>query len=387
MDRPLSTLLLLVVLAIFTGAELDSDVVALLQVGSRINSGLQRSETGQLLSLLEKRHEEQRAILAEQQRRLQEQHMALKEQQEHIVVLKQQRVGTHEMQGRIAKARQHLTTLISIINNHNLVDEKMCRNLDSCDLMGDAGGAGPPGPPGPPGSKGNAGETGPVGALGPPGPHGKTGSAGQPGPTGAKGPTGPPGPAGVPGAQGEQGPPGMKGPQGDSFFTLDASARTVQLTNYNLHIFANNASGTGNVIIGNTHTFTGCTNCFVVGDANEAQGSSNTIAGHQNTVRGTYNAVNGGELNSGDGVVSSIGGGINNKVIDVGSHVSGGDQNQANSRAATINGGFATIAGTYATPEPTQRFATTTTTLFPPLNLSGIQFPTLFPPGSSPWMA
>jgi len=366
-------------------ADTDGDDVALLQVGSSL---AHRSESS-LLHVLRRQVEEQDAILAEQDKHLQEQHTALARNREQILMLKEQQrhVRPKEQQEQIIATRHRLARLVSLLQTKSSVDAALCRRMESCNLLGPAGAAGEAGPLGPPGPSGGPADMGTVGLQGDHGSKGDMGNTGPTGPTGTKGPTGQAGTPGVSGAQGAQGPPGPKGGQGESFFTLDSATQTVQLVDRNLHILAANISDRGSLIVGNSHTFTTCSNCFVAGFDNNAQGISNTIAGSQNIVSGSYNAVNGGQLNSAAGTACSIGGGLHNKVTDVGAHVSGGDENQANTRASTVSGGVATIAGAVAYVPVLQPQTTPAPVNNAPQTYIPVPMPTYFPPGQMPWMA
>lgn len=304
-------------------------------------------DAGQL-ALVHQRLEEENMSLHQQQIRLEEHRADLKAFQNQIEALSLQQATRRQQQDQFAALEDELEGLLSSVSRESLNKVSLCSLATTCAVIGPPGPPGPPGSPGPVGPPGAAGPPGLPGPKGLPGLQGTVGDSGPPGPEGAAGlvgEAGPPGPPGPTGKQGVAGPVGPKGDQGDSFFSLDVPSQTVLLTNLNLQLSADKGSGRGNLVVGNSHTFNGCSNCFVAGYQNTADGDSNSIVGYQNTVKGQFNAINGGELNVADGSASSIGGGIRNKVGSIGAHAGGGDSNEANSKAASVVGGVATVAG------------------------------------------
>jgi hypothetical protein len=114
---------------------------------------------------------------------------------------------------------------------------------------------------------------------------------------------------------------------GDNYFTLDDTGTTLMLAEKNLHIWASATVGGGNLIVGNAHDATHCSNCIVAGFHNHAEGVANVVYGNQNSVSGDFNTCVGGQNNTVGGTACSIGGGLSNLVQSVGAHISGGMQN------------------------------------------------------------
>lgn len=156
---------------------------------------------------------------------------------------------------------------------------------------------------------------------------------------------------GTPGPPGPPGPPqackGEKGVPGDSFFTYDSKTKTVYLKDANLMIAGSADGKTGNLVVGNDHDYSECSNCLLAGHDNKGEGRANVILGSQNKVKGSYNVISGGQDNTIDGgFVSSIAGGFQNKATSEYSHVAGGMQNEAHARASTVSGGVLNIVKT-----------------------------------------
>jgi len=120
---------------------------------------------------------------------------------------------------------------------------------------------------------------------------------------------------------------------------MDRATHTVRLEGYNLHIAGAEDSNRGNLVIGNGHTYSKCTNCLVAGFENEGEGRANAVFGNKNFVSGHFNSVNGGQQNHGGGFASSITGGFQNRVDGEYTHVSGGIQNEAHGKASYVGGG------------------------------------------------
>lgn len=331
---------LLVIQCTFAASSTNLDDTALLQVTSNLQQGssLQRSHVVQL-ALLEERLEMQDLVLAEHKEAMAMQQKALEKQNDMIKTLQKQLLSLLS----VSKAGRTLSSseTLDIIKHCSIPGptgppgpDGKTGPIGSPGPMGPSGppgpSGGPPGPPGPPGIPGKSG-------TGPPGPKGDTGPEGPQGPIGKLGPAGQPGPPGIDGLKGLPGPmgpagpsglAGVAGPPGDSYFEMDPSTSTLFLRHYNLQIAADTQMGTGNLVVGNSHIYSGCTNCFIAGFHNTASGNGQVVLGDSNSISGgAFNSINGGQLNTINGTGSSIGGGLRNTIDAIDAHISGGDSN------------------------------------------------------------
>merc|ERR1719440_225755 len=160
----------------------DDESVALLQLGSNVDSGRQRSEMSHLLAGVRSRLERNKEILRRQEKLLKEGDIVIEKQMERLAHLR--KMSAPEAQDRsIAHTRQSLQTLLSLISmrSNASVETQLCQTLNSCEIIGPQGPTGVKGPPGPPGPAGLDADIGPIGLLGEQGAKGERGNAGPQG--------------------------------------------------------------------------------------------------------------------------------------------------------------------------------------------------------------
>ena len=99
--------------------------------------------------------------------------------------------------------------------------------------------------------------------------------------------------------------------------TDDDGNPLVVVTGANVRIAnASSGDGTGNLIVGNGHTWTGSTNGFVAGRYNTITGVSPVVSGGQlNVADGNYSSVSGGYDNRASGLYATVSGGRGNTVL------------------------------------------------------------------------
>jgi hypothetical protein len=234
------------------------------------------------------------------------------------------------------------------------------------------------------------------------GANGKIDQASLPTIRGERGPQGAPGDRGLQGPPGERGPEGPANPNAvnaenadklDGFdsthfaeqaaiaalearvaaleaklaaVSYDSSANLLRVTGANVQILdgsgdthgtvnglgnlilgynggAQTRSGSHNLVIGDSHTYTG-SGGFVGGGGNTISGGS-VFAGSGNTASGGQSSVTGGFGNTASDLWTSVTGGANNRATGSGASVSGGTNNVAGPASfASVTGGRLNVA-------------------------------------------